>query len=70
MVQIQRKLTGEELNILRCKYNINPNVITKLLNISPKDLLEYEFENKPIPNDIYQKWIDIITENLAESPRL
>ena len=29
MVQIQRKLTGEELNILRCKYNINPNTGVK-----------------------------------------
>ena len=59
-VQIHRKLTGEELYILRSECKIDPNMTAKLVGISPNELARFECTNEGIPEDIYNKWVEVI----------
>lgn len=65
MVSFGRRLTGKELHILRMEYNINPNYLVKKLNITPRQLMNYEFIEKEIPDCIYNAWIEIIIPYLT-----
>ena len=55
-------LKGRQFYLLRIKKNITRDKLSELLGIPSNDIVIYENGIKEIPEDIYNRWINIIID--------
>jgi hypothetical protein len=54
-------LNGRQLYLLRTQNTqISSNKLSELLNISENDIIIYEYGKKPIPEELYLKWTNLL----------
>lgn len=54
-------LSGRQLYLLRDRKNhISDIELSKQVGLSVNDIIIYEYGIKPIPQDVYDKWIQIL----------
>lgn len=59
-------LTGRQLYLLRIKdTNISDTQLSEMLGISTNDILIYEYGIKQIPEEVYEKWENILNGMLV-----
>lgn len=55
-------LIGRQLHLLRVRGNgLSDEHLSEALSISIDDIISYEYELKPIPQELYLKWEALVT---------
>lgn len=53
-------LRGRQLRLIRLDKDIKQSTVAEKLNTTINMIKIYEYEIKPIPEDLYKAWIDLI----------
>lgn len=60
-MELVQKIKGRQLRLLRTRdTNITKNQIAEMLKITPNDIVIYEYGRKEIPEELYNKWLNIV----------
>lgn len=60
-MELTREIIGRQLHLLRIKdTNISKKQLSEILEITPNDVVIYEYGHEEIPKELYEKWLNIV----------